>query len=373
MKKVLENLFGVRRAPRPASRAPGRRPPRSLMAVEPLPDRIVPAISVTVDTIAGDLWVISDAAGDSIALTRDATGNIYVNGQSYAGAELGIINDINIYGFGGNDLIDVSGVYGYAGNSFLRGGADHDTLVGGSGSDWLVGDAGNDTLQFSAGNDTEYDGGADYDTLVGAPSAPNAFMVTGLNEGTVNARSFTAVESLRGGFGRDVFAFAPLGVLSGSINGGPGNDFLDYSLRYTGVYVNLTTGFATSADAGVRFVENVLGSHGDDLLVGNAASNVLVGNRGDDRLYGGGGRDVLIGGLGHDDVRGEAGDDLLVGARTVYDGNVPMLASIQNTWAGGGASPLTSADVIDDFDSDNLEGGPGVDVILSNPFDVVTP
>ncbi len=374
MKKILENLFGVRRATHLSSRTPIRRPQGNRMAVEQLPDRIVPAIMVTVDAIAGDLTVISDAASDTIALTRDATGNIYVNGQTYFGAHVGITNNINIYGQGGNDTIDVSGVYGYAGSSFLNGGDGHDTLVGGSGHDGLFGFTGNDTLKVSAGNDT-YNGGDDSDTLVGASFAPNTFNVNGLNAGTVgNARPFTAVKNLRGGSDRDVFAFAPSGFLTGTVDGrGGGNDFFDYRQRSTGVYVNFTTAFATSVGGGFSNVENVLGSQGDDILVGDALSNVLVGYAGDDRLYGGLGRDVLIGGDGIDSVRGQGDDDLMVGARTVFDNNVAALTNIQNTWAAGGGSLLTYAHVINDFDSDTLEGGPGFDVILWNPGDTVLP
>ena len=44
-------------------------------------------------------------------------------------------------------------------------------------------------------------------------------------------------------------------------------------------------------------VENVIGSEGDDTILGNARPNELVGGKGTDILYGAGGNDVLIAAL----------------------------------------------------------------------------
>ena len=112
-----------------------------------------------VDPIAGLLTVTGDAWSNNITLSRDTTGNILVNGQAYFGAHVGITHDIRVFGLGGDDTINISGVYGYTGSSILSGGEGHDTLVGGPGDDALYGHTGNDTLKYGAGNDT-FDGGA---------------------------------------------------------------------------------------------------------------------------------------------------------------------------------------------------------------------
>ena len=61
-------------------------------------------------------------------------------------------------------------------------------------------------------------------------------------------------------------------------------------------------------------------STGDELnniIIGNAATNVLMGLEGNDTLRGEGGADILLGGLGNDTLRGGTGPDLLDGG----DGN----------------------------------------------------
>ena len=53
--------------------------------------------------------------------------------------------------------------------------------------------------------------------------------------------------------------------------------------------------------AGLCIIEDATGGRGDDLLIGNAARNVLKGRRGDDVLYAGeSGPDRVKGGAGRD-------------------------------------------------------------------------
>ncbi|MNR16120.1 Serralysin precursor [compost metagenome] len=47
-------------------------------------------------------------------------------------------------------------------------------------------------------------------------------------------------------------------------------------------------------------IENAIGGFGNDVIVGNAASNHIDGGAGDDIIYGGGGQDILKGGAGMD-------------------------------------------------------------------------
>ncbi len=432
MKQFLANLFGTRRAPRPASRVAARRPQRNLMAVEQLPDRIVPALSVTF--VGGVLTVSGDATGvahDVITLTTAADGGIRVAGQFY-GATVANTSQIHVNGLSGGDYIDLTGLSGYTGSTSLNGGGGNDTIFGsegadtlygadgddtlagkggndslnggygndylygcygndtlyggeGTGSDVLDGGYGNDTLRASVGNDTYYGGSGSGDTLEAIVLSDSTFYVSGSNSGALNGQVFSGVENLTGGYGRDVFSFEPVGSLTGSINGGGGNDFLSF-VNYLaghdhyhfpdpdGVSVDLRTGAVgrlgggALVGGGVSQVENVLGSAGRDVLVGNDANNVLVGFLGDDTLSGHGGRDVLIGGDGEDILVGGSGEDVLIGARTFYDHNVTALANLQYRWGRPeialarlfdiqtSSTPLTPAQLIDDGDSDILLG-----------------
>ncbi|MCT7378219.1 M10 family metallopeptidase C-terminal domain-containing protein [Chelativorans salis] len=56
-------------------------------------------------------------------------------------------------------------------------------------------------------------------------------------------------------------------------------------------------------------IENATGGAGNDMIVGNTATNRLWGNAGKDSLYGGDGNDVLVGGAGADKLNGGAGFD----------------------------------------------------------------
>ena len=65
----------------------------------------------------------------------------------------------------------------------------------------------------------------------------------------------------------------------------------------------------------------MLGSSGNDLLIGGAGQDFLLGGPGndtirgagnEDRLFGGSGNDVLLGDRGNDTLEGQAGSDLLI-------------------------------------------------------------
>ena len=93
--------------------------------------------------------------------------------------------------------------------------------------------------------------------------------------------------------------------------------------------------------------------------------SVLEGGDGNDELAGGR-RSLLIGGRGSDIVAGANGNDILVGGTTVFDGNTAALLNIL-----GGTLALTPASVIDDGDSDSLNGHRGIDVFYLGALDVI--
>lgn len=132
-----------------------------------------------------------------------------------------------------------------------------------------------------------------------------------------------------------------------------------------GVYVNLQTGQATGVAGAINHIQNVIGSAGDDILVGNGG-NALFGGVGRDllsagalasQLYGGGDEDVLIGGTLNDSSRANLDAVMAEWTRT-GDGNdyaarvarlrAGLLADGTMTGNGGG-NTLTGEGGLDQF------------------------
>jgi hypothetical protein len=152
--------------------------------------------------------------------------------------------------------------------------------------------------------------------------------------------TFGAVWNLTGGPGADQFVFLPQnghdGHLGDVIDGGGGTNTLDYSHYSTGVTVDLTgqntptiptdpfggLGAATGT-AGVRHIQNLVGSRLNDTLIGDDEPNVIMPN---------GGWDVVRGNGGDDTVRIWGPQD----PRTTIDGgsgaNTLWAADFPNTW-----------------------------------------
>ena len=169
-----------------------------------------------------------------------------------------------IMGTEGKDCID-----GEKGNDTISGGGEGDHITGGAGNDTLYGGAGDDTLMGEAGDDTLM-GEAGSDELIG-----------GAGDNTLD-----------GGEDED----------------GSDQDIVIYkdSIR---VKVSLKDGTATNitmpTDADNSFtlgggvdkligIENVKGSHGNDIIDGDDNANLLKGLDGADTINGHGGDDTII-------------------------------------------------------------------------------
>jgi Ca2+-binding RTX toxin-like protein len=264
-------------------------------------------ITVKLEFTENNLWelnILSDEAGDRIVLSC-ANNLVLLNNQSlvnHAGQYMACADpvapqSIHIYGEGGDDTIDTSGVSPQAGFSSLvlprkgaqsfravslDGGSGKNTLVGGplpeefnqqadsgqhaadvvygnGGSDEIVGTAGDDKLYGGPGSDVIQPGaGSDI-----ARGGPGSDAISG--EGTFD-RSH---DRFYGEGGND------------ELFGGVGNDLLD-------------------------------GGAGRDFIYARAGNDTLIGGSGNDALYGEGGNDSLIGGPGHDTLIGGPGHNRLV-------------------------------------------------------------
>ena len=121
---------------------------------------------------------LGDEAGNVIVTSRDAAGQLFVNGGAVPvdGGPATVTNTatIQVFGQGGNDTITLDEANGALPAALLFGGAGNDVLTGGSGDDQLVGGAGNDTLFGKGGNDLLF-GGAGNDVLTGGDGDDQVF------------------------------------------------------------------------------------------------------------------------------------------------------------------------------------------------------
>lgn len=151
-------------------------------------------------------------------------------------------------------------------------------------------------------------GTAGNDLLVGTRRAD---VICGLGGNDV-IRGRAGDDEIRGGDGNDVIY---PGRGSNTVQGNSGSDTLRYDDLTTGsVSVDLVAGVATRAVSDtVATIESVVGTNGNDRLVGNAGYNRFQGRGGDDVLLSGNDRDRLLGGEGDDVIRPGRGDDFADG------------------------------------------------------------
>jgi Ca2+-binding RTX toxin-like protein len=251
----------------------------------------------------------------------------------------------------GNDTVTLTGTYTATGGSMqvsAGDGADTVTLntsdSGGFASLTVDGGLGNDQITMTnlpssivSGQIVTLKGGDGTDTLTGQVGV-NAFVVDGLNAGTLNhvtsgtnitnpAIRFETIENLKALEAADSFLMETSGSLDGSIDGGDGVDLLSYMNRTSALTVNLLNGTsnltAESIMGGITMeaandstIENLTGGSGDDSLTGDIDENTILGNAGDDTLNAKAGTDSVNGGAGSDRINIESDEaefDTMIG------------------------------------------------------------
>jgi hypothetical protein len=259
-----------------------------------------------------------------------------------------------------------------------RGGDGNDTLIGTSGRDVLIGEAGDDSLA-GGGEDDILEGGPGMDTLdfSTAPGGVTVNLTTGqaTGSGTDTLRELenligSAFDDvivggsfpgrLEGGSGNDAFR-SSFGTLVGGngmdtflplegatslpamvvIDGGPGNDRIDFS-TVAGAGVSVNAGGGKDVVLASAGPDQVGGGPGGDSMKGLGGIDSLSGGPGRDTLAGGEESDFLDGGAGNDAIEGEAAPDVLFG--------------------GPGVDILNGGPAIDD-----LVPRPGVDRLVGPP------
>ena len=295
------------------------------------------AVTASFSPTTGVLSVFGDALDNNITISRDAAGNILVNGGAVAilGGSATVANTalIQAFGQGGADTIILDEANGALPAANLFGGEGNDTLIGGAGNDQLFGQSGNDTLLGKGGFDFLF-GGADNDTLTGGDADDQVFGESGndrmiwnpgddtdLNEG---GDGIDTVE-VNGGNGAEVFTVtangtrvrfdrldpAPFSIDIGTtenlvLNANGGDD----SFSATG---NLAALIGITVDGGAAN-DTILGSNGIDLLLGGDGNDFIDGQQGNDVAFMGAGDDVFQWdpGDGSDIVEGQDGTDTLL-------------------------------------------------------------
>jgi hypothetical protein len=159
-------------------------------------------MAIKANFTAGLLSVTGGSGDDAIAITRDAAGQILINGgaisaQSAQEGQPTLTNatGIVVVGGNGNDTISLDNIAPPAGQALpqalppatLFGGNGNDILTGGGGNDMLFGGAGDDTITGGKGNDTAFLGNGN-DTFIWNPGDGNDIVEGGAGFDTLDFR-----------------------------------------------------------------------------------------------------------------------------------------------------------------------------------------
>lgn len=117
----------------------------------------------------------------------------------------------------------------------------------------------------------------------------------------------------------------------------------------------------------------IAGGNGDDHIVAGAGNDTVQAGTGNDIVFGGTGNDTIFGGAGHDLLIGDQGNDIIYGQDgndriTGDEGDDVLIAGDGHDTVEGGAGD----DTLDgENGDDNLQGGTGNDVLFAGSGDDV--
>ena len=254
----------------------------------------------------GTLNVQGDTQSNPIEISRDAAGNVLVNGGAVAtaGGVPTVVNTklVQMGGGDGNDTMSMNESNGALPKVSFSGGNGNDTMTGGSGDDLLLGDAGNDSLFGKGGVDLMH-GGDGNDTLTGGTG--NDFMFGDNGDDRLIWNPGEGSDQFDGGDGVD----------TAEVNGGNGAEVFTLTANGSGVRFDRVSPapFSIDAVAMEKFVINMNGGDDQFSATGNLAALVGVtvdGGTGNDTISGSNGADTLIGGDGNDFIDGQQGNDI---------------------------------------------------------------
>ena len=268
------------------------------------------AIKANFSAGTGLLKVIGDQPSNTITMSRNAAGQILINGGAVSidGGNATVANttEIDLFGQGGDDTIALDETNGALPSAHLFGGDGNDVLTGGSSADLLFGQSGNDTLLGKAGKDQLF-GGDGNDTLIGGAGDDQVFGQAGNDRMIWNPGDGS--DLLEGGDGND----------TAEVNGGSAAETFTVAANGTRVRFDRTSTNPAPFFLDIGTTENLVlqaGGGNDVITAGNGLANLiqltLDGGEGNDTITGGDGNDTLIGGAGDDQVFGQAGNDRMI-------------------------------------------------------------
>jgi hypothetical protein len=192
--------------------------------------------------------------------------------------------------------------FDFSGFEHLGGRAGDDRFVfhpGGSVSGGIDGGAGNNTLDYSdlpgpvtvdfTLNTATFAGSIfDITNVIGSASGSDTIVgpdalwhITGDNAGDLNGITFSSIENLTGSPDADTFVFLPGGSISGNLDGGAGNNVVDYSNLTTPVTIDLSGGPSTGIGGSLANITTLIAGSGQNNIIGPsgpAAWNVIGPN-----------------------------------------------------------------------------------------------
>lgn len=250
-------------------------------------------------------YVVSSGSGrDDLSFSGNATAATYVESG------------------GGDDV-----VVGSAGPDEVHAGDGNDEILGLGGADTILGDGGGDSIHGGPGADKQAGGPGD-DTFYSETSG--SWDGGELDSGTDDVR------------------------------GGPGKDTVSLTLDVNGATISLDdkANDAVGGAGGDNYhsdIERVLGSGGDDRIVGSSRAEELNGGYGVDRVSGGGGNDRIYGGADSDKLDGGPGKDSVYG-------------DTSSCCTSNGNDVITVAD----GERDSVNCGGGADAVVADKVDIVS-
>ncbi|BAL25720.1 calcium-binding protein [Azoarcus sp. KH32C] len=224
-------------------------------------------------------------------------------------------------------------MHGGQGDDDMLGGGGDDHMHGGQGNDHVSGGDGDDDLSGGLGDD-HLDGGHGSHDSVSFDSAKK--IVVDLSAGTAKGEgndTLVGIEDVAGTHGSDVIVGD---ANANELLGDGGNDKL----------------------TGLDGDDHLVGDDGNDKLDGGDGNDILEAGRGNDHLDGGNGSDILDGGDGNDKLSGGAGDDDIDGGNG--NDNISTGDGLNIVLAGAGNDKVLGGN-----DADNISGGDGNDTIMT--------